>query len=79
MNNEMQDLIDLVNAIATQDSAKKQELLALLAVWDKQLDLLHDFLERVYEFSSDAAQDADDVLNQIDELKRDTRWGDCNG
>ena len=72
--NELHDLIELLNTAAPQHSTAKTELLTLLVVWDKQIDLLHDFLERVTEFVPESAEDGASVLENIDRLKQGTRW-----
>ena len=72
--NELHDLIELLNTAAPQHSTAKTELLTLLVVWDKQIDLLHDFLERVTEFVPESAEDGASVLAGIDSLKQGTRW-----
>lgn len=50
MDDELHDLIELVNTAAPQHSNEKSELITLLVLWNSQLDLLHDFLERASEF-----------------------------
>ena len=75
MDFELHDLIELVNTVAPQHSDAKSELITLLVVWDKQLGLLHEFLERVSEFALESMDDAQEVLGNIDQLKLGTRWG----
>ena len=76
MDDELHDLIELVNTAAPQHSNEKSELITLLVLWNSQLDLLHDFLDRASEFVPEIWDDAQGVLDEIEGLKRGTRWGE---
>ncbi len=71
---ELHDLLELVNTVAPEYSPAKSELISLLVVWDNHLDVMHNFLETVYEHPewTSAAQDA---LQAIERLRSGTRWG----
>ena len=71
---ELHDLLELVNTAAPEYSPQKSELISLLVVWDNHLDVLHNFLEKVYEHQ-EWTSTAQDALKAIERLRSGTRWG----
>ena len=75
---ELHDLLELVNTVAPEYSPAKSELISLLVVWDNHLDVMHNFLEQVYEHPEWTAA-AQGALQTVERVRQDTRWRNDEG